>query len=302
MAIIAHPLTAIDGTPVYTAQDYRFAINPFLAAAPVAASPFACYQGVRAGAAVPLVSLDSLTATVHPHAGILCPWPVGGAYSYAITQDVAIQIPSSQGVYKLAVVLTDPSVGHGDTPGASLKVFDGTTPDSSIPGLVLATVTDGAISDQAPLLNADGSITVRSKTALDTLTALDGQTAHVGSVEYKRVGGAWVAQQADIEAAMPYQPVGKQLKLHRDHNTVIASGRTFLDGSGGFTDLYVHLATETIPNGFRPKDGTVGIVQALSHSGSTHFWYEVHSDGEIYVSGTMLPRVGYGYTGVWFTA
>lgn len=302
MAIIAHPLTAIGGTPVYTAQDYRFAVNPFLTAAPVAASPFACYQGVRAGAAVPLVSLDLLTVTVHPHAGILCPWPVGGAYSYAVTQDAAIQIPSSQGMYKVAVVLTDQSIGHGDTQGATLKVLDGSTPDSSITGLVLATVTDGVVSGTAPVLNADGSITVPTETVLDSLTALDGQTAYVGTAEYKRVGGEWIAQQAGIETVMPYQPSGKQLKLYRDHNIVIASGRTFLDGPGGFKDLYLHLATETIPNGFRPKEGTVGVVHALSSTGAHHFWYEVHSDGEIYVSGTMLTRVGYGYTGVWFTA
>lgn len=300
MAIIAHPLTAIDGSPVYTAQDYRFAVNPFLTASPAASSPFACYQGVRAGAAVPLASLDLLTVTVHPHAGILCPWSNGGAYSYAVTQDTTIQIASSQGEYKVAVVLTDPSAGHGDTPGAVLKVFDGTTPDNSIPGLVLASVSDGVVSDQAPVLNADGSIAVKSNTALDALTALDGQAAYVGSDEYRRIGGEWIAEHAEGSAGMPYgAPHG--IKLYRDHNTVIATGHVSVTSGNGFKNSYNLLVNETIPVGFRPKPGSHGTIQGVAHGNDTHFWMDVNSSGVIHVFGTFATGLEYGYVGVWVT-
>jgi hypothetical protein len=200
LAIVAHPLTAVDGAPVYTAQDYRFAVNPFIAPAPAASKPFACYQGVRGGAVSPLVKIDGITVLVKSHAGILCPWQSHGAYSYAFTTDMSVKVPDTTGSYKVAVILTDPSLGHGDTPKAALNVYPSATPDESIPGLVLAVVDAGVASDVALRLNGDGSITVPSVDALGSFSGCDGQRAHADGRDYVRTSGKWVFDGAFTEA------------------------------------------------------------------------------------------------------
>ena len=56
MAIIMHPLTAKNGSPEYTADDYRHAINPLLL--PSDGTAFNGLSGIRYGSPSPLVTVS----------------------------------------------------------------------------------------------------------------------------------------------------------------------------------------------------------------------------------------------------
>ncbi|UWF80638.1 MAG: hypothetical protein [Bacteriophage sp.] len=189
--IVLHPLTALNGAPVYTADDYRHVVNPFLF--PSDGSAFNCLQGVRYGSPVPLTTIDGLTVTVKPHCGVVCPWAGVGAYTYAITESMTVKVPDSTGDYYIVVASYDPSLAHGETPGAWLQSCPATTPVGEINGLVLARVTAGVASDVAPKLHADGTIQVRSLSQLLSISAANGVEAVVEetSGRYRRDGGVW---------------------------------------------------------------------------------------------------------------
>lgn len=114
MAIIMHPLTAKNGTPTYTADNYRHAINPLLV--PSDGSAFNGLSGIRYGSPSPLVTVSGLTVTVKPHCGTISPWDGLGAYTYAITTNTTVQLADSTNNYKIAVTVEDPSQSHGTTP------------------------------------------------------------------------------------------------------------------------------------------------------------------------------------------
>ena len=133
MAIIMHPLTAQNGSPEYTADDYRHAINPLLV--PSDGTAFNGLSGIRYGSPSPLVTVSGLTATVKPHCGTISPWDGLGAYTYAITTNTTVQLADSTNDYKIAVIVEDPSQSHGTTPRGQLKVFTAGTPDSNINGV-----------------------------------------------------------------------------------------------------------------------------------------------------------------------
>lgn len=147
MAIIMHPLTAKNGSPEYTADDYRHAINPLLV--PSDGTAFNGLSGIRYGSPSPLVTVSGLTATVKAHCGTISPWDGLGAYTYAITANTTVQLADSTNAYKIAVTVEDPSQSHGTTPRGQLKVFTAGTPDSNINGLVIAKVNAGVASDAA---------------------------------------------------------------------------------------------------------------------------------------------------------
>lgn len=189
--IVLHPLTALNGAPVYTADNYRHAVNPFLF--PSNATAFNCIQGVRVGVVHPMCSLNGLTVTVNPHCGVVCPWPEAGAYTYAITEPMTVNIPDSIGDYKIVVAVYDPSLSHGETPGAWLQSWPANTPDSEINGLVLARVTAGVISDEATRIGVDSTIWVKDPSTVYNTPAMNGQRAIVSptGAEYKVINGAW---------------------------------------------------------------------------------------------------------------
>ena len=191
--IVLHPLTALNGAPTYTADDYRHAVNPFLF--PSDGSAFNCLQGVRYGSPVPLVTIDGLTVTVKPHCGIICPWAGNGAYTYAITESMTVNVPDSTGDYYIVVAAYDPSLSHGDAPGAWLQSWPASTPVGNINGLVLARVKAGVASDVAPKLHADGTIQVHSWSQLSSISSANGVEAVVEDTgeRYRRDGGAWLA-------------------------------------------------------------------------------------------------------------
>lgn len=175
MAIIMHPLTALNGSPEYTADDYRHAINPLLV--PSDGTVFNGLSGIRYGSPVPLVTVSGLTVTVKPHCGTISPWDGLGAYTYAITTYTKVQLADSTNSYKIAVTVEDPSQSHGTTPRGKLEVFTAGTPDSNINGLVIAEVNAGVASDVAPIIRNNAVLMARDLEQLNTITAMNGQEA-----------------------------------------------------------------------------------------------------------------------------
>lgn len=191
MAIIMHPLTAKNGSPEYTADNYRHAINPLLL--PSDGTAFNGLSGIRYGSPSPLVTVSGLTATVKPHCGTISPWDGLGAYTYAITTNTTVQLADSTNGYKIAVTVEDPSQSHGTTPRGQLKVFTAGTPDSNINGLVIAEVNAGVASDVAPLIRNSAILVARDLTQLNSIDAMDGQEAvtMADNAHYVRNEGKW---------------------------------------------------------------------------------------------------------------
>lgn len=197
MAIIMHPLTAQNGTPEYTADDYRHAINPLLL--PSDGTAFNGLSGIRYGSPSPLVTVRGLTATVKAHCGTISPWDGLGAYTYAITTNTTVQLADSTNDYKIAVTVEDPSQSHGTTPRGQLKVFTAGTPDSNINGLVIAEVNAGVASDAAPMIRNNAILMARDLEQLNTIDAVDGQEAvtMADNAHYFRNGSVWEAEPED---------------------------------------------------------------------------------------------------------
>lgn len=191
MAIIMHPLTALNGSPEYTADDYRHAINPLLV--PSDGTVFNGLSGIRYGSPVPLVTVSGLTVTVKPHCGTISPWDGLGAYTYAITTNTKVQLSDSTNSYKIAVTVEDPSQSHGKTPRGKLEVFTAGTPDSNINGLVIAEVNAGVASDVAPIIRNNAVLMARDLEQLNTITAMNGQEAVTiaDNAHYVMELGAW---------------------------------------------------------------------------------------------------------------
>lgn len=191
--IVLHPLTALNGSPVYTADDYRRVVNPFMF--PSDGSSFGGVQGIRYGSPNPLVTIDGLTVTVKPHCGVVRPWEATGSYTYAITEPMTVTVPDSTGDYKIVVAVYDPSLSHGETPGAWLQSWDASIPDANINGLVIARVTAGVVSDEAPKILVDGTIEVRDRDQLASIWTVYGTEAvtTVDGHRYRRDNNAWVS-------------------------------------------------------------------------------------------------------------
>lgn len=189
--LIMHPLTALDGSPTYTADNFRHVINSFLA--PSDGTVFNRVSGVLYGARKPLCVIDGLDVTVQPHCGIVSPWNDIGAYTYALMGKETVTVPSSNGLYKVAVIVEDPNNFHGSVPRGLVKVYPGSTADNAIPGLVVARVDDGVISDVAPVLHQDMLVEVADADMLKALSVAEGQEALVTSTGHRYVneGGAW---------------------------------------------------------------------------------------------------------------
>lgn len=198
MAIIMHPLTAKNGTPTYTADNYRHAINPLLV--PSDGTAFNGLSGIRYGSPSPLVTVSGLTATVKPHCGTISPWDGLGAYTYAITTNTTVQLADSTNSYKIAVTVEDPSQSHGTTPRGKIEVFTADTPDSNINGLVIAKVNAGVASDAAPIIRNNAVLMARDLNQLNTIDAVDGQEAVTiaDNAHYVRNDGTWKVKRKTI--------------------------------------------------------------------------------------------------------
>ena len=235
MAIIMHPLTAQNGSPEYTADDYRHAINPLLL--PSDGSAFNGLSGIRYGSPSPLVTVSGLTATVKAHCGTISPWDGLGAYTYAITTNTTVQLADSTNSYKIAVTVEDPSQSHGTTPRGKIEVFTAGTPDSNINGLVIAEVNAGVASDVAPMIRSNAILMARDLEQLNTIAAMDGQEAvtMADNAHYVRYSGKW------INRTLTYSRSGLSTA-----NDELSIGGSFVYRSGG---LYLLLTCRWVNKG-----------------------------------------------------
>lgn len=261
MAIIMHPLTAKNGSPEYTADDYRHAINPLLV--PSDGTAFNGLSGIRYGSPSPLVTVSGLTATVKPHCGTISPWDGLGAYTYAITTNTTVQLADSTNNYKIAVTVEDPSQSHGTTPRGQLKVFTAGTPDSNINGLVIAKVDAGVVSDVAPMIRNSAILMARNLEQLNTIGAVDGQEAvtMADNVHYVRNDGAWVS---DALKTSSHDGWAITECVRNGFCTIIAN-RTYKGSTGAF-NAYVQGYKPATPyfECYGTLDGHVGL-QTVSY-------------------------------------
>lgn len=225
MDIIMHPLTAKNGSPQYTADDYRHAINPLLL--PSDGSAFNGLSGIRYGSPSPLVTVSGLTVTVKAHCGTISPWDGLGAYTYAITTNTKVQLADSTNDYKIAVTVEDPSQSHGTTPRGKIEVFTAGTPDSNINGLVIAKVNAGVASDAAPMIRNNAVLMARDLNQLKTISAMDGQEAitMADNAHYVRNGGKWdsVKMKASVILSSIFQELDP-LNVRRNGNILQVGG------------------------------------------------------------------------------
>lgn len=230
MAIIMHPLTAKNGSPEYTADDYRHAINPLLV--PSDGTAFNGLSGIRYGSPSPLVTVSGLTATVKAHCGTISPWDGLGAYTYAITTNTTVQLADSTNNYKIAVTVEDPSQSHGTTPRGKVEVFTAGTPDSNINGLVIAKVNAGVASDAAPMIRNNAILMARNLEQLNTIDAMDGQEAVTitDNVHYVRNGGTWVSDALKTSSYGGWSIT----ECVRNGFCTISANRTYQGSTGAF--------------------------------------------------------------------
>lgn len=230
MAIIMHPLTAKNGSPEYTADDYRHAINPLLV--PSDGTAFNGLSGIRYGSPSPLVTVSGLTVTVKAHCGTISPWDGLGAYTYAITTNTTVNLADSTNNYKIAITVEDPSQSHGTTPRGKIEVFTAGTPDSKINGLVIAKVDAGVASDVAPMIRNSAILMARNLEQLNTIDAVDGQEAvtMADNVHYVRNGGTWVSDALKTSSHNGWSIT----ECVRNGFCTISANRTYQGSTGSF--------------------------------------------------------------------
>lgn len=274
MAIIMHPLTAQNGTPEYTADDYRHAINPLLL--PSDGTAFNGLSGIRYGSPSPLVTVSGLTVTVKAHCGTISPWDGLGAYTYAITTDTTVQLADSTNDYKIAVTVEDPSQSHGTTPRGKVEVFTAGTPDRNINGLVIAEVNAGVASDVAPMIRNNAILMARDLEQLNTISAVDGQEAVTiaDNAHYVRDGGAWKNVVYHVKNGNWEMWVNSMSRT----GMIVASGNRL---NGGSWDSVK--APFTIPEYARPTR-TIQNAAVTQNGGSTTAVLGINTAGEILLS------------------
>lgn len=230
MAIIMHPLTAKNGSPEYTADDYRHAINSLLV--PSDGTAFDGLSGIRYGSPSPLVTVSGLTVTVKAHCGTISPWDGVGAYTYAITTNTTVNLADSTNNYKIAITVEDPSQSHGTTPRGKIEVFTAGTPDSKINGLVIAKVNAGVASDVAPMIRNSAILMARNLEQLNTIDAVDGQEAvtMADHVHYVRNGGTWVSDALKTSSYGGWSIT----ECVRNGFCTISANRTYQGSTGSF--------------------------------------------------------------------
>lgn len=295
MGIVMHPLTAVNGAPVYTADDYRHVVNPFLF--PSDATSFNCIQGVRVGVTSPMCSLDGLTVTVLPHCGVINPWTSAGAYTYAFTEPVSVDIPDLTGSYKIAVTVEDPSQAQGDVPRGQLQPFSIATDDKNIPGMVLAHVRAGFISDVAPQIRQVSTLYVKDPSWLFSTPATNGQEAVVTTTggQYRVIDGAW--QRVDDIQLSPGQWLkdwpGTKYKCSLSGNVASLSIKA-VRGTEWKAKAWEKSQILVFPDFLKPKITDVNIAAA----GVEHSAFQLDPSG-LYVR--PMADVTYG-TGTWVSA
>lgn len=175
MAIIMHPLTAQNGSPEYTADDYRHAINPLL----VPSGWYRVQRFVWNPPRFPESSGHGERPYRYGQTSLRYHQPVGRSRRVHLRHHHQYD----RAVGGLNQQLQDrgyggrPSQSHGTTPRGKIEVFPAGTPDSNINGLVIAKVNAGVASDAAPMIRNNAVLMARDLNQLNTIDAVDGQEA-----------------------------------------------------------------------------------------------------------------------------
>lgn len=277
---IGFPLTydpALDA-PKYSASDFRLTAGA--ACAVPDGSAFGGVQGIRAGSPAPLVTIDGTTVTVAAHMGWLSPWKDSASYTYALPGPMQVEVGSTSGSYKIAVVLDDEAAGHGTGEKVRLLSCPSYTPDSQIPGLVVGRVDAGVASDTAPVLSMDATLRVRAQSQLDGLTAADGVSAVLSDgSRYEMRSGSWalVSGRTAVPAWKTSWWEVMPIRLTRIDDVVVATTRiTRLQGS--WTGDNGNEITGKVPEPMRPDytqwvylDGRYGLYLSVGADGRILF-------------------------------
>lgn len=236
MSMIAHPMTlGDDNSPKYSARDFRNMVNTFLAPSDGTGPINTVVQGVKMTSDQPICTVSGRTATIKTHIGILNPYPSAGPYTY-YSSDMPVTLPNTTESWKIAVIVDDPSEGHGSTPQVRLDTYPSSTPDSNIPGMVLALVHNGIADDIAPRIASDSTIYTQKLDQLQAISAVDGQTGVVRSTgrTYTSKGGSWVTPTGRIQRTI-FKP--------QDAKSFQMSSTPYIDIDNDRRLLFINLAS-----------------------------------------------------------
>lgn len=235
MSMIAHPMTlGNDGNPKYSARDFRNMVNTFLAPSDGQGPINTVVEGIKMTSDQPICTVSGRTATIKTHIGILNPYPSAGPYTY-YSSDMPVTLPNTTESWKIAVLVDDPSEGHGSSPQVRLDTYPASTPDSNIPGMVLALVHNGVADDIAPRIASDSTIYTQTLSQLQSINAVDGQTGVVRSTgrTYTSKGGSWVTPTGDIRRTV-FRP--------QDSHSFVTSTDSYIDIDNTRRLLFVNLS------------------------------------------------------------
>lgn len=207
MTAILHPVTQISGAPQYTAQQIRRTVNPFIAASNY--SQFDGIAGVRAGTGK-ILTISGNTVNIKRHAGQISPFAGYGVYHYSMDADMRIAVPSMTASYKIAMVMSDKSLGQGTGNTIAPLLMDIGTVDSAVPGLVLGTVINGVVSDTVQRVSAAQILYVSKKQQLPSSGIIEGQVADVNADGSNNglwvyLYGQWVPEYRDVTSLFSFQ-------------------------------------------------------------------------------------------------
>ena len=238
MAIIVHPLTSVNNNPIYTADDYRHAVNSLLL--PCDGSPFGSINGIRYTGTYPIVSVNGANVTIEEHAGFYAGWTAAGVYTYALTRVEHVTLPNIDDDFKIVVEISDPSQSHGDTPQGRLSLVKATVPDSNINGVILARVGGGIASETAIRVDAAGKLHAPSESVLLSTRAVEGTRAVVWptGAEFERQSGQWVQTNKPFSMTAVW---GDPLVMHvglQPLNSSMSVGDSNINGATHLATLY----------------------------------------------------------------
>lgn len=263
MSMIAHPMTlGNDGNPKYSARDFRNMLDTFLAPSDGSGPINTVIEGVKLTSDQPICTVSGRTATIKTHIGILNPYPSAGPYTY-YSSDMPVTLPNTTESWKIAVLVDDPSEGHGSTPQVRLDTYPASTPDSNIPGMVLALVHNGVADDIAPRLLINPTVVVNDLDQLNTITAVNGQQARLrnSSAQYEYNGGSWICTYRAIAfpAITNTWWHTSELKLVKINDIVHFSTKIRRD-SNPWTDTSVSTFTTDLPSDMRPSQSVWAFI------------------------------------------
>lgn len=236
MSMIAHPMTlGDDNSPKYSARDFRNMVNTFLSPSDGTGPINTVVQGIKMTSDQPICTVSGRTAEIKTHIGILNPYPSAGPYTY-YSSDMPVTLPNTTQSWKIAVLIDDPSEGHGSSPQVRLDTYPSSTPDSNIPGMVLALVHNGVADDIAPRITSDSTIYTQTLSQLQAISAVDGQTGVVRSTgrTYTSKSGSWVTPTGRIQRTI-FKP--------QDANSFQMSSTPYIDVDNDRRLLFINLAS-----------------------------------------------------------